>query len=475
MEADNATTGHIFISYPRDDSAGAEWARRIHERLAARGIPCWRDETYTRSDDLWSRGIPGAIDGAALVLCVVSRASAGRDSVQKELLYALDQRKPAVGVRVEQAAELPFPLYGRPVEDLSHGFASAWTHLERRLDELLGRTGAPGRQAETAYLHRLLAEHCLREVGRLYTPLAGDHQACRFLARILPETLIPVGLRLERRAGDGMTAQLGDGGQPFDDALAALAASDRLVVLGEPGAGKTFSLWRRAAQLARQALEDAAAPLPVLVDLGEWIDPGQPLEAFADARLGPLCGRLEALREGGRLALLLDGLDELPSAQREAKAAAIRVLAEDPRLALMTASCRERDYTGPLRLDLDTLTLCPLDPPGIHAFTTRYLAVLDPDHGSERGEALFWRLAGAGAARAWRAWQEAGLDLVAFWTVQHAPELRLSFWQRWLPWRRRPIERKQALIESLEDERASARDDPRSLLRLARNPYLLSP
>lgn len=74
-----------------------------------------------------------------------------------------------------------------------------------------------------------------------------------------------------------------------------------------------------------------------------------------------------------------------PTAHRAEKASQVRNLLEDNRELGAVVTCRELDYVGELRLDLDTLTIQPLDPPRILDFVTRYLEAWYPDHGRERG------------------------------------------------------------------------------------------
>jgi len=239
----NSHLSHVFISYARDGGAGADWAGRIETRLRNQGIPCWRD-LGVEPDQAWSHQIPAAIDAAGVLVCVVSRITASRPWVQRELDYALARRKPILPVLVEEGAELPFEVCNQPPLDMAQ--SDAWARLERRCRDLLGLGGAQGHQAETAYLHRLLIDHELTRVERLYTPLPGERRPYEGLTRLLPQALIPVTLRLERRCdGDGSDPaeypRCEARAEPFDDALHALGASPRLVVLGEPGAGKTFS------------------------------------------------------------------------------------------------------------------------------------------------------------------------------------------------------------------------------------------
>jgi hypothetical protein len=90
----------------------------------------------------------------------------------------------------------------------------------------------------------------------------------------------------------------------------------RLLILGEPGAGKTNELLALAKTLLQQAKDSADAPIPVIFELSEWSS--EPDKTFADW----LCAQLqEKYRvppevakdwiEHNQLMPLLDGLDEL--------------------------------------------------------------------------------------------------------------------------------------------------------------------
>ncbi len=67
-----------------------------------------------------------------------------------------------------------------------------------------------------------------------------------------------------------------------------------------------------------------------------------------------------------------------------------------------------------------------------------------------------------------------GLGLAEFWGAGEPPEPSPSWLDRWLPWRRRRLVESYWPLRWADDARCSARDNPRSLLRLAENPYLLT-
>ncbi len=244
----------------------------------------------------------------------------------------------------------------------------------------------------------------------------------------------------------------------YTDIIQAIREIKRAVLLGEPGAGKTTTLWRLAKDLFDTAIADPRAPIPVLVRLGKWTSPDEPLTAFIRRELGELGAHLNKLITDKRGVVLLDGLNEIPLAQRKAgKDEQVKAFIETAYKAnpdlIGVISCRERDYT--LDLGFDRIEVAPLDPLRIREFVTRYL---DPTKGEGTGEVMFWRLAGqqmraqydefaGGAAEAevpnWKS---------LLWLSNGKPEGVASWaWNDWL----------------------GARDNPAGLLTLAKNPYML--
>ena len=85
-----------------------------------------------------------------------------------------------------------------------------------------------------------------------------------------------------------------------------------MVLLGEPGSGKTTTLWDLAYHHACDAQRSSHAPLPIFVPLGGYTG-SEPALEYVKAHAGALAPQLTTLLQDGRAMLLLDALNEMPS------------------------------------------------------------------------------------------------------------------------------------------------------------------
>jgi hypothetical protein len=120
---------------------------------------------------------------------------------------------------------------------------------------------------------------------------------------------------------------LASGGRKLADVLAAVPTR-RLVVLGEPGAGKTMLMVGLVLDLL--ARRSPGSPVPVLAPLASWDPVSQDLHGwlgttlitdYPDLAAAPPTGsagsnRFEALLAAGLIVPILDGLDEIPDSAR---------------------------------------------------------------------------------------------------------------------------------------------------------------
>ncbi|TLD46403.1 MAG: Serine/threonine-protein kinase pkn1 [Accumulibacter sp.] len=461
----------IFVSYARSDR---ELADRLVAALKRAGHDCWLDTSDIPGGEVWLAAIADGIECAYAVVSVVSAAANASEWVRLEYLHAKKRGKHILPLL---AGDCEPPWYMADRQTISIRDADYADGVQRLLRSLpaaptatqgLAPVGAQ-RAAELAYLHRLEVGELMH--SELYTPMAG---VARILARGDAAANLPA---IVMRPEFGHLRHLPSGkgetrseARTYEDIAQAFVQVRRAVLLGEPGAGKTTTLWKLARDALEAALADEAAPVPLLVSLGKWTDADEKLRAFLERQLGELGAHLGALLESGRAILLLDGLNEVPTAERTAKATQVKAfLLAQRRLAAMV-TCRELDYSGSLSLGLDTVSIRTLDPVRILDFVTGYLTAAfaasagEPAAraaaGQARGEDLFWRLAGGQDVRqAWEAWQAAGASLSLFWSATEIPRANPDIYSR--------------TTAAMDRAWKQAVHDPRSLMRLAGNPYLL--
>ncbi|MCB0522226.1 MAG: hypothetical protein KDD27_25000 [Saprospiraceae bacterium] len=92
----------------------------------------------------------------------------------------------------------------------------------------------------------------------------------------------------------------------------------RLLILGEPGAGKSILLLRFGLRLIEMAEADPKFPIPVLLDLASWRDENQTFETWIEKNLPYIGGSFAVSKEYAGILVeskiilpLLDGFDEI--------------------------------------------------------------------------------------------------------------------------------------------------------------------
>ncbi len=124
-------------------------------------------------------------------------------------------------------------------------------------------------------------------------------------------------------------------------------AQGSMLILGQPGAGKSTTLATLARDLLAEAKDDPSAPVPVIFNLSSWAAGQKPLTEWLEDELNQ---QYQVSRKLARrwlaewqLALLLDGLDEVTQDKREACVQAINTYRANSMGPLVVCS-RLHDY-----------------------------------------------------------------------------------------------------------------------------------
>jgi hypothetical protein len=136
---------------------------------------------------------------------------------------------------------------------------------------------------------------------------------------------------------------------------AATFYNDQLLLLGDPGSGKTVSMLTRAREAALERIADRSKPLPVIAPVAAWPSHAPVTPNFVDwiVTQSPILSQRKAYLaheiSSSRVLFLLDGLDELRSGHgrdikdfdRNPQVEFIRSIPAGQRVIV---SCRRRDY-----------------------------------------------------------------------------------------------------------------------------------
>lgn len=408
---------HVFISYAWAD--GSTLARRLHQSLnELDGWSAWMD-TNLHADTVFSHALQGQIDRADVVVVVISPEVNRRDPpsfVQREMVYATQPGvdKPVFAVR---ATNCPVPLIIAGVTYQDFFGAVAYDDALAGLVEKIQRSprrvsAASRRERELAYLRQVAQEHGFW--GKVYVDTAAE-------ARVRPA---PDPAAAPAVPDPDIAAYLGEivmaihpekGHSPDDDSARetvenftaltdALARFERVVIIGDPGSGKTTTLRRFAYDLADKAALDENAPLPVFVPLGGYT--GGDLGAY-------IARHLDGLRVDDylpdRAVVLLDGLNETA----RDNVPAVQAWLDAHATARVMLTCRKLDYVE-RKLPLQRVDVLPLDLKRIRQFMTAYKLT------EQQCDTLFWGLAGPELKGYWDNWQRAGRSFDDFWSSRYA-------------------------------------------------------
>jgi len=294
----------VFLSGTQDDLQPERDA--VEAAVAGRGFQAIRAETMPAQAWPSREAILKAVSYSDIYVGVYGRRygwivpDRGISATELEFEEAQQLGKPTlVYVKASDAPEPAQKAFLQRVQDFDAGYfrrprftspAQLAEWIAEDLGTLVGDLVRDPGRLRRRQLHRAYAVEVHRrfEWRVHYVPLAARGArrpsppvvADALDAPRTPGTFLPRGFRVRspRRPRRESAPEEQSNDVRFDDVLKAIAEAGDAVLLGEPGAGKTTSLWQVMLDCAEQTLQDRAARLPILVPLGGFDERTEVLE-----------------------------------------------------------------------------------------------------------------------------------------------------------------------------------------------------
>lgn len=303
--------GHIFLSYARTD--GSEFVHKLDKALPKEGFKTWLDERGIDPSQDFTAELEQAIEAASYVVTCVTPDIKRPDSfVRREIAYASLSRKPIIVARFHDT--IP------PINVVTHtwvDFFKEWDISFSRLCEILSKppsSFAPPTPAQKlddpfkAYLEDLY-QHIVDLLGKTVISMIDLGSESTPDAVLRPKRTMMEQLFHSHGISQNETFRT------FAEAFQKYKG--RVLLLGEPGSGKTITLLAHARDAIALRLSDPNAPLPLFGLIPSWGVEKQlsiPDWLIENGEYLDIVHLKNAIQNKNTL-LLLDGLDELAATQ----------------------------------------------------------------------------------------------------------------------------------------------------------------
>lgn len=372
---------HAFISYSRANEA---LAKDIREQLHAWGHTTWMDVFDIAKGAYWPEAIDEGLKNVDAVIGIMTTESLKSRNVSNEWNWALSADKLLLLLRFEAI----------PIDQISHRFAGI-NYIDFTVQHELGLS------ALKATLANPPATTQYREgFGDLPVPKTHrSNEETHLLRRVKTnwiDNVLENSLYENIFIQSGMIVSPDDVLDPWDTVARHNTFGDyalpentpitevfeqmnrQMLILGEPGSGKTTTLLKIARDLLQYAEADASQPIPVVFPLSPWTKSFPSLEEWFIDELNKRyqIPRTAASRfiQDEKLILLLDGLDEVNEAYRADCVEAINHFLEQHGLIDIVICSRLLDYQvlqSKLKF-LNAIILQPLTAAQIDSYLARF-------------------------------------------------------------------------------------------------------
>jgi hypothetical protein len=312
----------IFISYSHRDASLADEFYRV---LKSWGHETWIDYKGISAGDSWTYEIDEALNWANVTIGIMTGNAVQSSNVKKEwqwtLVYGERLQKRLVLLKIDDCIAphyfvdidwIDFIHLGREnaIQRLQH-------ELEQPIEKIARLTSASDTDPYRQYLQALYEE---LEAELNFLVLSAER--IMDISAIDSPDKVQEAKRAEKpRMLQAFSRRIAKDEAPIDSFKAGYDAyNGRLLLLGEPGAGKTITVLTHARDAVLARLQDSKQPLPLLGRIATWNASGQiPLHEWLSGQLGLSAKTIKKEIKAGNCLLLLDGLDELGSKRIEKK------------------------------------------------------------------------------------------------------------------------------------------------------------
>lgn len=337
--------GQVFISYARQD---AGYAERLEQDLNRLEIKTWRDTRDLDPSQDFTGEIEYAIRSSShVVVCLTPDVQRKDSFVRREIAYAASRKKPIIPL-MYQGGELPLQI-------------STWTYVDMRktkgLSQLLKRLNEPAFIQQPEYadntplelveylnaLHEWASQRLEEGVHTLITLAAADTPGAVKKSTSKSSGMIGFNFVVSQASVEQKTESDAPSRSRGSKHFASFSKAfeyygGRLLLLGDPGAGKTTTLLAFARDAAIDRLNDSSKPVPIIASINRWNHKDAvPYWAKAEQKIVN-----SEVFDGHSTIYILDGLDEL-GGDRLADPGRPERKKYDPRLQFMERVQKEID------------------------------------------------------------------------------------------------------------------------------------
>jgi DNA polymerase III delta prime subunit len=343
----------LFISYSHDD---ANFARRLRDQLHQWEYDTWLDSDNIPHGAYWPDAIDAGLRASDVVVGIMTPDSVSSRNVKNEWDWALSNSKPLL-LLLLRSCPIPHRYISINYLDFTESEVQGFVQLREALQNPAGMMpdddGPP-------------LPHAIRA-----TPVVNTSERNR--ARMLDKVrtfwvngVLDNSLHGAALLELGMESRAQSVERPWDIILQHSSYEDyslpssthiidvfddlcgELLILGDPGSGKTTTMLELARDLLDRAQSDHANPIPVVFNLSSWADGRKPI---AEWLVSELNARYQVPKPVGQVWIeneqvlpLLDGLDEVAYEYRSACVEAINQFRQQYGLVPLVVCSRVVDY-----------------------------------------------------------------------------------------------------------------------------------